>query len=294
MYVRNQHSIGRPVEVSGVALFSSVPSTVRFLPAPPHTGIRFRRSDLPGSPEIPATVDWVVPCERRTALEKNGVRVELTEHILAAIAGLQIDNIVVDVSAAECPGCDGSSLAFVEALVDARSVDQGVPIRPLVVAHPLRVTSPDGRQVIDVSPSTESTCSMGYSLDYGSASPIPAQYCGVTLCPDTFVRDLAFARTFALEAEAMALRSAGLATHLTEADIVVFGKEGVIGNRLRAPNECARHKLLDCVGDFALVGFPIFGAIDARRSGHRLNAEAARVLRRTFGRGLTDQKAKAA
>lgn len=294
MYVRNQHSIRRTAEVSGTALFSSVPSTIRFVPDRPHTGIRFRRMDLAGSPEIPATVDWVVPCERRTALEKDGVRVELTEHVMAAVAGLQIDNLVIEVTAPECPGCDGSSLAFAEALIDARVVDQGVPVRPLVVSHPLRVTSPDGRQVIDVSPSTESTCSMGYFLDYGAGSPIPAQYCGVTMCPETFMRDLAFARTFALEAEARALKDAGLARHLTEADIVVFGRDGVIGNRLRAVNECARHKLLDCVGDLALVGFPIYGAIEASRSGHRLNAEAARVLRRTFGRMSSDQRTKAA
>jgi UDP-3-O-acyl N-acetylglucosamine deacetylase len=294
MYVRNQHSIGRPAEVSGVALFSSVPSTVRFLPARSNTGVRFRRSDQAGAPEIPALVDWVVPCDRRTVLEKDGCRIELTEHVLAAVAGLQIDNLVIEVSAPECPGCDGSSLEFAETLAEARIVDQGVPIRPLVISHPLRITSPDGRQIIDVAPSTEATCSMGYSLDYGSNSPIPAQYCGVTMCPETFLRDLAFARTFALEAEARALRAAGMATHLTEADIVVFGQNGVIGNRLRAVNECARHKLLDCVGDLSLVGFPIFGAIEASRSGHRLNAEAARVLRRTFARIGGDQLSRAA
>ena len=294
MRYRPQRTIASPAQVTGRALFSSVPSTLQFLPADPGTGLQFLRTDLPGAQPIPATIDYVIPSDRRTAIEHDGVRVELLEHVLAALSGLAIDNCLIGVSAQECPGMDGSSLPFVEVLLEAGLVDQSEPINPIIVTHPLRVTSQDGRQSIDISPSSEESISYSYALDYGPGSPVAAQYSAITLAPEMFVREIAPSRTFVLESEVAALRAAGYGQHITTADLLVFGDAGVIGNTLRFMNECARHKLLDSIGDLALLGAPLMGSVDACRSGHKLNAEAVRVLRKTFARRVVTAPRRAA
>lgn len=279
--LRRQRTLRQAAEVSGVGFLTGANIKLRFLPAPAGHGIAFQRTDqlAIGRPSIPATIDFAVPRERRTAVERDGIAVEMTEHVLAALAGLRIDNCLVQLNAPEPPGCDGSSRAFVDALLDAGTVEQD-ELRPaLVIRRGLRAVDDKRGSHVAASPISPAALVISYRLDYGPASPIPPQKVTVEVTPETFVRELAFARTFVLESEVKALKAQGYGRKTTAKDLLVFGPDGVIDNNLRAVDECARHKLLDCIGDFALLGCDLYGHIEASRSGHRLNRELVRGLR---------------
>jgi UDP-3-O-acyl N-acetylglucosamine deacetylase len=278
MHYRSQRTLARPAEVAGIGFLTGADVRMRFRPAPADSGIVFQRTDRLLSPAIPALVEFTVPRQRRTAIERCGVAVEMIEHVMAALAGLQIDNCVVELNAPEPPGCDGSSLAFVEKLLDAGTVDQGVARQFLSIGHKVACRSEDGGQSIIGIPEARGGLSVRYTLDYGDDSPIPAQSVGFEITPETFVNDICFARTFILETEVQALRSQGYGRRTTARDLLIFGRDGVIDNQLRSPDECARHKILDCIGDLALAGCDILGSVEAGRSGHRLNAEFVRRL----------------
>ncbi len=274
---RRQRTIVRAAEVCGVGFFHGVNVTLRFLPAECDTGIVFRRADLPGRPTIPAHVGAVVPSQRRTTIRRGAASVEMIEHVMAALAGLQIDNAIVEIDAGECPGCDGSSRAFVEALDRAGIVEQDQERPMLRVEEPISIR--EGDAVLAIHPPGPSDgLTLSYHLDYGREAPIPAQSFCVGLSPDSFRSELATSRTFLLETEAHALRAAGIGVRTTEADLLLFGRDGVVGNALRYPDECARHKVLDLVGDLALIGLDLHGFVVAYRSGHQTNASLVRRL----------------
>jgi UDP-3-O-acyl N-acetylglucosamine deacetylase len=266
--------------VCGIGFLTGADVRVRFLPADEHAGIKFLRTDIAGAEPIPALVEYTVPRLRRTAIERRGVAVELIEHAMAALAGLQIDNCLVEVNAPELPGLDGSCHPFVNALLDAGIVEQSAARKAIVIAQPDSACSDDGGQRISLCPSTTAALTIGYELDYGPNSPIPPQSHVVAVTPDSFVQEIAAARTFILDSEVRYLQAQGFGRRTTPRDLLVFGPEGVIDNSLRADNECARHKILDCIGDFALIGCDIVADVRAVRSGHRLNGELVRRLRR--------------
>jgi UDP-3-O-[3-hydroxymyristoyl] N-acetylglucosamine deacetylase len=277
---RQQQTLAEPVQTQGVGFLTGADVTIRFLPAAPYHGIQFQRVDVPGSEPIPAHIDYEVPRDRRTAIANRDVIVELTEHVLAALAGLQIDNCLVQLDAVETPGCDGSSLAFVEALLSTEIVPQTEPRLCFVVEHPTDVQGKNGT-TITALPSKRGSLTIDYVLDYGADSAIPYQEFSLEITPESFVHELAFARTFILESEITALKAAGYGRRTSEKDLLIFGSDGIIGNALRAPNECARHKILDCLGDFSLIGCDLIGHIRAVRSGHQLNRELVKELKRT-------------
>jgi UDP-3-O-acyl-N-acetylglucosamine deacetylase len=202
----------------------------------------------------------------------------MVEHVMAALAGLQIDNCQVELNAPEPPGCDGSSQAFAEALLEAGSVDLGVPRELLVVQHDVTANSHEGTKEVSALRTARPGLVIGYELDYGPESPIPCQSYELEITPESFLRELAFARTFLLEAEATELRAQGYGKRTTARDLLIYGPHGVIENELRAPDECVRHKILDCLGDLALIGCDVSGRLEAFRSGHRLNGEIVRRL----------------
>lgn len=274
--LRSQHTIAKPVEVTGFGYWSGQDVRVEFRPANAGTGIVFVRSDLASLPRIPALVTNRIETPLRTTLVSNGVSVEMVEHVLAACAGLEVDNCEIWVDRPELPGCDGSSQVFVDALTEAGLVKQTAMRGRLVVADVTRVG--DDECWIEIRPRPRGGFKVKYRLDYGSESPIGRQTIELAVTPESFRRELAPARTFLLESEAEWLRSRGLGTRVTVNDLVVFGDEGPIGNELRFEDECVRHKALDLVGDFALAGCEIVGQVMAHRSGHRLNAELVRVL----------------
>jgi UDP-3-O-acyl N-acetylglucosamine deacetylase len=273
---RNQHTIAGPATVAGFGYWSGRDVGLEFRPAPPDFGIVFVRTDLEGCPRIPAAVAHRVETPRRTSLRTASASVDMVEHVLAALSGLAIDNCEVWVDQAEMPGMDGSALPFVEALDRAGRVEQAAPRVQRVIREPIRVG--DDEAWIEAGPAGAAGPLFRYRLDYGPQNPIGRQVCEIRPDPGRFRHDLAPSRTFMLKAEAEWLLAQGIGTRATAKDLVVFGADGPIDNALRFDNECARHKLLDLIGDLALAQCELIGQVYAYRSGHRLNAELVRAL----------------
>jgi UDP-3-O-acyl-N-acetylglucosamine deacetylase len=236
------------------------------------------RTDLQPAAPIAARVEQVTGTQRRTTLGHAPAQVGLVEHVLAALAGLRLDNCVVELNAPEPPGLDGSARAFVDALRRAGAVLQ--PARRPVwgVCEPVTVTH--GRATLTLHPTDSDELKISYILDYGPTAPIGWQIHTQVITPERFAADVADCRTFLLEAEADELRRQGLGARTTAADLLVFGARGPIDNRLRHANEPARHKVLDVLGDLSLCGHDLCGHVVAYRSGHPLNVELVRTLLR--------------
>ncbi len=273
---RLQRTIARETEVRGVGFFQGSDVALRFRPAEAGTGVVFIRTDLPEKPAVTAHIRNVVPRPRRTTLQQGEATVEMVEHVMAALAGLRIDNCLIDIDAAETPGCDGSSQVFVEALNAAGTVELDRERDTLVIDRPITVR--EGAATLTAHPGDGEGLVLSYQLDYGPQTPIGAQSLFVDISPETFRRELAPSRTFLLEVEADALRQAGIGSRTSVADLLVFGSSGVIGNALRYPDECVRHKILDMLGDLALLARDLNGHVVAHRSGHQLNAALVRKL----------------
>jgi UDP-3-O-acyl N-acetylglucosamine deacetylase len=274
--LRHQRTLANPISVDGFGYWSGKDVRIEFRPAEPDTGIHFVRRDLDTAGRIPAVVVNRVEIPRRTTLTTAEGTVEMVEHVMAALAGLQIDNCEVWVDQPEMPGCDGSSRPFVEALLDAGVVNQPAYRSTLTVSETVRVG--DDQCWVEAQPSSRVGLSIRYRLDYGNESPIGRQTIQMALSPEEFCRELAPARTFILQQEAEWLRQQGLGQRVTCNDLLVFDDAGPIDNPLRFEDECVRHKTLDLVGDLALAGCDIHGHLVAFRSGHRLNAELVRAL----------------
>jgi len=250
---------------------------VQFVPAAPDTGLVFVRDDLFHPRRIPVHAACRVEMPRRTSLVCDGATVEMVEHVLAALHGLAIDNCEIWVNAPEMPGCDGSSLPFVQALDAAGCVDQAVERSRLIVTEVTRVGNEESW--VEARPAVKGNAlALRYKLDYGPNTPIGKQALDINVSPESFRRELAPARTFVMEEEANWLRQRGLGARVTAKDLLIFGVDGVIDNELRFENECVRHKALDLLGDLALAGCELVGHFIAYRSGHRLNAELVKVL----------------
>jgi UDP-3-O-acyl N-acetylglucosamine deacetylase len=273
---RSQRTLAAPAAVGGVGFITGSKVIVRFHPAPPDTGVVFRRVDLPGAPTVPARAERVSGTQRRTTLGPPDAGVTLVEHVLAALAGTRVDNCVVDLDGPEPPGLDGSAVGFVEALVAAGAVNQAARRPVYAVSEPVVVRAPGATLALHPAPGTALTVS--YRLDYGPGAPLSPQSRTVTADTATFTHDIAACRTFLTEPEAAALRAQGVGRHLSAADLLVFGRQGPIGNAVRFADEPARHKILDLIGDLALCGFDLAGHVVAYRSGHALNVDLARVL----------------
>ena len=278
--MRRQKTIKTSVELEGRGLFTGRHAVLRCHPAEPDTGITFVRTDQPRPVRIAATIDNVAKRARRTALLNGTVTIETVEHCLSACAGLGIDNLEIELAGDEVPGLDGSGLPFVEKLEEAGIVEQPVERRGYRIDEVTRVVDGDSELVAlpPLDPDSENL-EVVYDLDYGPDGPIGHQVCTVTVDPENFARWIAPARTFVLQREAEVLLASGLGKHLTYQDILVFGDDGPIENRLRFTDECCRHKVLDLIGDLALFGQPIIGRIHARKSGHSLNHALVRALR---------------
>jgi len=260
-----------------------------FLPGPPDSGVVFERRDLRPVVSIPARVEYVTGTERRTTIGKPPHHVGLVEHVLATLAGLRIDNCVVQLDAPEPPGLDGSARRFVEVLNGAGIQLQGArraictSVCPVVVSrHGATLKLYPGEDQLKIS----------YLVDYGLGAPIGRQLRSQIITPEHFANDVAACRTFILESEAVELRRQGLGARTTAADLLVFGRRGPIDNRLRYADEPARHKILDLIGDLSLFGHDLRGHLVAYRSGHPLNVELAAILTRALqGQSMRVNKA---
>lgn len=279
MIDRYQNTIARPALVEGIGFLGGADIQLRFFPAPVNHGITFLRTDVRNAKPIPALVEFTVPRGRRTAISAHGLAVEMIEHVMAALAGLQIDNCRVELNSFEPPGCDGSSLRFVEALLESGKLQQNARREIIDIPGLVTAEADDHRSSIAAAAASKPGLSIGFELDYGSDSPIPRQRATFEITPESFVNELAHARTFLLEHEAEALKKQGLGSRLTYRDLIIWGPHGVIDNELRTPDECVRHKILDCIGDLALIGADLRGKIECWKSGHLLNAEIVRRIK---------------
>lgn len=277
---RHQRTIAAPVAVEGFGYWSGRDVRVEFRPAEEDVGIVFVRRDLDPAARIRATIENQVETPRRTTLVCGDVRVEMIEHVMAALAGLRVDNCEVWIDQPELPGCDGSAQAFVDALDQTDVVELAAMRRRTVVQRVIRLGDDDSW--IEARPPNDPTLGGGLSidcrLDYGSASTIGRQRITLSITPQSFRDELAASRTFLLKHEAEMLLAQGLGTRVTSRDLLIFDEQGLLDNQLRFENECVRHKALDLVGDLSLGGCDLVGHVVAHRSGHRLNAELVRAV----------------
>ncbi len=274
---RYQTTLTGPCSVSGRGYWTGEANTLTFLPAPAGTGVRFVRTDLAGRPSVHAVADFRSSEPLRTQLSNGRCELAMVEHVMAALYGMRIDNVEVHCTAMEMPGLDGSSLAYVLALDNVGRTDLRVRRPTLHIRERIRVGN--SQQWIEAEPNPQGTFDVEYRLDYGSNSPIGKAIYQATVCEDTFYHSIASARTFIHQSDALALQKQGLAQHVTDRDLLVFGDRGPINNKLRFNDECARHKALDLIGDLALSGIDLVGRITACRSGHQLNGLMAERLR---------------
>jgi len=267
--VDQQRTISRSAEITGVGLHTGQTVTLRFHPGEPNSGIRFVRVDLPTKPLIPAHVTSLIDLARsprRTSVGVGNISVQTIEHLMASLWGLGIDNILVEINGDEVPGMDGSAVPFIQTLTACGVVDQPQPKRIVAIREPLWVDQ-DGSS-LTVLPSDEFRVSYMLSYDHPL---LRAQYTSFLPADGVFAREIAPARTFCLQQEAEGLRQQGLGKGATYDNTLVLGANGVIQNRLRFDDECARHKVLDLIGDLYLLGFRLRGHIIAVKSGHPLN-----------------------
>ena len=273
--LRKQRTIRQPASVFGFGFWSGRDVHLEFRPAELDSGITFVRKDAEAA-RIKAVVANRIETPRRTTLSCGRARVEMVEHVMAAFAGLRIDNCEVWVDEAEMPGCDGSSLPFVEVLARAGVIEQPAPRPQLIVRNVTRLGNADAW--IEARPTAGGVLNLKYRLDDGSGNAIGRQSLQLAITPDVFRRELAAARTFVLAEEAQWLISRGLGTRATPQNVLVFDNDGPVENELRFRDECVRHKVLDLLGDLALAGCDLVGQFVAHRSGHRLNAELVKAL----------------
>ena len=269
-----QRTLAGTVMLEGAGVHSGQVATLALRPADPGAGIRFRRIDLPGAPEIPATLDHVFETELGTSLGTDEARVQTVEHVLAALAGQGVDNVLLELSGPEPPIRDGSFKDYVDAVADAGIVEQSEPARVIEVHDPLMVCSDGGASYV-AAPGE----GFRLSATIQFAHPvIGRQYGSFDITPESFARELGPARTFGFRADAETLLARGLARGASLANTIVLDEGGVLNDGLRFPDEFLRHKVGDIVGDLALLGARLRGHVIAERPSHRGNVALARAL----------------
>jgi UDP-3-O-[3-hydroxymyristoyl] N-acetylglucosamine deacetylase / 3-hydroxyacyl-[acyl-carrier-protein] dehydratase len=280
-----QQTIRSEATLDGVGLHSGEQVRLRVLPAEPNRGIVFRRVDLDPPLEVPADIDLVVDTERGTTLGLGDVRIRTVEHLMAAISGLGIDNVVVEMDAEEPPAADGSAAPFVEMLRSAGIEEQSAVARIVRVDEPFSVE--EGESSFVMAPAAGFEVAATIEFDHPLVS---RQFGSFRIEPERFEREIAGARTFGFLREVEALRARGLALGGSVSNAVVLTDEGLAeGSELRFADEFVRHKALDVVGDLALVGGRVEGRVVADRPSHRGNVALGRELRRRAARSGNGQ-----
>ena len=309
--MEKQRTIAKPISITGVGLHTGNVSTITFLPAPENTHYIFVRTDLPERVEIPATVDYVVDISRGTTLGIDNTVVHTVEHVLAALAGLKIDNCIIELSNNEPPVFDGSAKPYVDVLLEAGIVEQEAEREYFELAE--QVLYKNEEKFIDLVALPLNDYRLTVMVDYFNPA-LGSQHTGLFNFEKEFIDEFSSARTFCFFTEVEQLLKAGLIKGGNlERAVVIIDKEvtqqelenlkhafhletvptvdgsGILnGTKLRFPNEPARHKLLDLIGDMALVGVPLKAQILAARPGHQNNVEFAKLIRKHY----LSQKAK--
>ena len=308
---RKQRTIRTSQSCEGVGLHTGVQTTITFHPAPENYGIRFIRSDIPGCTEIKADIDHVVDISRGTTIEENDVRIHTVEHALAAVSGLRIDNILIELTGKEPPVMDGSAKDFVECLIKAGIKLQTKKRKVLEITRATNYTNPYRDIDIHVIPSDR------FRITFMVEYPLPAlgtQYEAIYNMEEDFAFEVAPARTFCFLSEVEMLKERGLikggaldnAVVIIDKEIdqsemerlkelfgiednIIQGANGILnGKVLRFKNEPVRHKTLDLIGDLALLGVPIKGHVTAARAGHASNVEFVKKIKKQYTKELNE------
>jgi UDP-3-O-[3-hydroxymyristoyl] N-acetylglucosamine deacetylase len=263
-----QRSLRRQISCNGIGLHSGNKVNLTLKPAPADFGIRFRRTDL-GDHEVPATVQNLNGIQLATGLQRNEVSVETVEHLLAALVSVGIDNVIVELNSPEVPIMDGSAAPFLYLIQEAGVKRLAAPRKYLKIVRPISISRGDKRIALYPSDSFKVT----YSISYDHPL-LRHQHRTLTITEESFAEDIAPARTFTFLKDVEMLRQNGLALGGSLENAIVLGETGVL-NALRFDDEFVRHKILDAVGDLALVGYPVIGHLVAHRAGHALHTEFA-------------------
>ncbi len=261
---RIQKTIAKEVTCSGVGVHSGQVVNLTVKPAPINHGIQFVRSDLPNLPRIPARFNKVIDTSLATVIGSDGFIISTIEHLMAAFTGLSIDNALVEVNSYELPIMDGSAGPFTRMIKSAGVKNQTAPRCFLVVNEPIELTENNKFVGIYPAPHFQVTCSIEFDHPI-----IRTQQYSVVIRGDHFEKQIADARTFGFLYEQEYMKKFGLGQGASLDNVVVVDQDGVLNkDGLRFEDEFVRHKLLDCIGDFSLLGLPILGHIVAKRSGH--------------------------
>ncbi|MCX5722624.1 MAG: UDP-3-O-acyl-N-acetylglucosamine deacetylase [Nitrospirae bacterium] len=272
--MRLQQTLANPVSCTGTGLHSGEPVTLTLRPAPVNTGVVFVNRKSANGASLAASIEHLVATELCTAISGNGFQVKTIEHILAALAGLGIDNVYVDVNAGEAPVMDGSSAHFVRLIQSAGIVAQNRRQPYLKITRPLEVI--DGNRRVRIEPSA--TTKVTYSIHYNHPL-IQTQTYTYEHSAQAFEREIADARTFGFLQEVEALWARGLGQGGNLDNTIVLSHDGILNESgLRFPNEFVRHKILDLIGDFSLLGLPFIGHIIAERSGHAIHTRLVQQI----------------
>lgn len=280
-----QRTIKDPVVIEGVGLQTGAKVTLTLKSSPADSGINFIRTDLADKPAVnlnamdPSPVAAGV--ERRTAIGFGPMQIQTTEHLLAALSGAGVDNVIIEMNNVELPGADGSAKVFLDAIKRSGIIEQGVEKDTIDVKEPVWCAC--GDSLLSVFPDNEFKVS--YTLSYPG---IGTQFFSRIINENIFESEIAPARTFCSEAEAMELLKRGLGKGANYENTLVMGSKGPINNTLRYPDEPVRHKVLDLIGDLYLAGKSIKGHVVAVKSGHKLNMELVGKLK--MHKGANDGK----
>ena len=312
-YLKNQCTIGNKTSCVGIGLHTGVESKITFKPAPEEFGIRFKRMDVKGCPEIRADIDHVVDISRGTTIEENSVRIHTVEHALAACVGIGLDNVLIELTAKEPPVMDGSAIDFVEALLKAGIVQQNAPKNYLHIDEAVGYS--DHKRGVDIHIMPSDQFRITFMIDYKFRS-LGTQFATLDNLEENFAKDIAPARTFAFLSEVEALKKDGLIQggNLDNAVVIVdkeidqkeadnlkglfgikktisLGANGILnGKKLRFENEPVRHKALDLIGDLALLGMPLQGHIIASKSGHAANVELVKKIKKVYEKKILQRR----
>ena len=312
-FIKNQRTIAKETSCVGTGLHTGVESKITFKPAPEDFGIRFKRMDVDGCPEIKADIDHVVDISRGTTIEENGVRIHTVEHALASCVGIGLDNVLIELSEKEPPVMDGSAIDFVEALLKAGVVKQNAPKNYLHIDEAVGYT--DAARGVDIHIMPSDQFRVTFMLDYDYKS-LGTQFTTMDEVEKNFASEIAPARTFCFLSEIEHLKEEGLIKggNIDNAVVIVdkkidekeaqklselfgiekeisLGSNGTLGGtEFRFDNEPVRHKALDLIGDLALLGMPIQGHVIASKSGHAANVELVKEIKKVYKTKINRQR----
>lgn len=262
-----QRTVAKPINCSGVGIHSGIKVNLTIKPAPTNHGIKFKRIDLPDSPSISAHFNMVVDTSLATVLGYNGFIVSTIEHLMATFAGLSIDNALVEIDGYEMPIMDGSAEVFTSSIMAAGIKEQDCQRCFFVVKKPIELK--ENEKFVGIYP--ESLFKITCDIDYDHPL-VKKQSYTIELSDEVFEREICRARTFGFLHEYEELKRFGLARGGSLDNVVVIDKENILNeDGLRYKDEFVRHKLLDCLGDFSLLGMPVLGHVKVSKSGHFFN-----------------------